>query len=340
MFLFFINNYGKIYIVVTLNIILLKGEIMSNKIKLTEGIFIESYKDNWGNRGIIIEKYGKEKRIHPKLKETNISLKGFDKKVSLEENQKSGKVLTIPENEWLEILEKIGYIIPVADDEIKRIVEIFEYDEEMMDYCDNFHQLINSDEKKLFNEWEEKVGYDLRLNELTLKFMNEETYDKIYHNGLTKIDGYVYVIKNSVRLLNSIIYLQINHISELNLELVYNYILGYVDKDNVVEYDFYDEWKGNTNLPDVLMKKYNIPENGYDYENRSFCGRNDVRVYGSDDSEYILINHVTASLDDWGGSCAVLKNNCDLKPFEYSSFARSISMIENNKLVKLQKMLK
>ena len=97
MFLFFINNYGKIYIVVTLNIILLKGEIMSNKIKLTEGIFIESYKDNWGNCGIIIEKYGKEKKIHPKLKETNISLKGFDKKVSLEENQKSGKVLTIPE---------------------------------------------------------------------------------------------------------------------------------------------------------------------------------------------------------------------------------------------------
>lgn len=27
MFLFFINNYGKIYIVVTLNIILLKGDL-------------------------------------------------------------------------------------------------------------------------------------------------------------------------------------------------------------------------------------------------------------------------------------------------------------------------
>ena len=311
-------------------------EVTNVKYNITEGIQITGIaKDTWGNYKIIANKYGEKKewRMPINNKPIKFGLKNFNKDLSIQENQEQGNVLTMPAHEWHKILINIGYLRDVTIEDIKKTVQNITCSEEFYDWENKFIKLANSAEKQLFKEWEESVGYEYKK----LTFFKDDEYYKTYKNNKEEEDGYAYVIMNSPRWLKCYFFLKDRHFGEPFLSMIYNYLLCYDYRDKIIEFDYFDEWKGNTDLPEQLISKYNIPDTKMDYENRGFIGRNDMSVYGSPDSEYILVTGIQASIDDWCGTCAVIKNGCNLTPFELHSFAESVSHIEENTLVQLKK---
>ena len=263
-------------------------------------------------------------------KDIYVSLNNNFDKENVEEAVENGDAIKFSSDELVEIAKEIGYLVPVSEESIRKVVSWFVYGRgEDYEYCmewgNKIKKILTDEEKSNFREWEESVGYSDEEYEL---FGRKRTIRK-YNCEEPELEGALYMTMRSERLLNSVIFLM-NGITDHDLSLVWNYLVSYKYRDSFVETMHFSDWEDND--PDTLKEKYGIGDKKVEYEDNSFIRRNDASVYEGD--KYKMSIQICAGFDDWDGFAVVVKNDCKYSPLELINAGESLHWIENNFHVK------
>ena len=248
-----------------------------------------------------------------------------------------GNCIHFTSDELFDIAREIGYLVAPTMKNLSRTVDWFihgrgEDYEYGMEWGSKIKGILTDDEKALFREFEEMVGYDDVEIELPWRRGGRPEVEVIrkYHCEDFDLKSALYVVMNSPRLLNCAIYLKGVGISDRTLNMVWNYLIAYTRRDSFVEVVHLSDWDGDEHDTDRLHEKYSIPHESKETESRFF--RNEATLYEGD--KYKMALRIDSYIDDWGGTAVVVPKDCKLSPLEIISAGMSVDSVENNFYVK------